>query len=113
MMQLRLRFVYRNEQGFSVIVAIAPCEHLSYKHTKRQAEHQRQRQGPIGMHCDAPKSVPDPFKRVMASVKTSKMPLPLGVFIHLSLIHTSIKIDNLKQTQRMDSIPIPCMCVKL
>ena len=43
----------------------------------------RQRQGPIGMHCDAPKSVPDPFPSVMASVKTSKMPLPLplGVFI--------------------------------
>ena len=29
---------------------------------------QWQRQSPIGMHCDAPKSVPDPFPSVMASV---------------------------------------------
>ena len=36
---------------------------------------QRQRQGPIGMHCDAPKSVPDPFPSVNPSVKTSKLPL--------------------------------------
>ena len=33
------------------------------------------RQDPIGMHCDAPKWVPDPFPSVMASVKTSKLPL--------------------------------------
>ena len=32
-------------------------------------------QGPIGMHCDVPKWVPDPFPSVMASVKTSKLPL--------------------------------------
>ena len=37
------------------------------------------RQGPIRMHCDAPKWVPDPFASVMASVKTSK--LTLGVVI--------------------------------
>ena len=37
----------------------------------------RQRQGPIGMHCDAPKSVPDPFPSVNPSIKTSKLPLPL------------------------------------
>ena len=43
---------------------------------------QRQRQGPIGMHCDAPKSVPDPFPSVNPSVKTSK--LPLGLFTPLS-----------------------------
>ena len=32
------------------------------------------RQGPIGMHCDTPKSVPDPFPSVNSSVKTSKLP---------------------------------------
>ena len=45
----------------------------------------RQRQGPIGLHCDAPKWVPDPFPSVMASVKTS---MPLGVFIPLRFILT-------------------------
>ena len=48
---------------------------------KRQHQRQWQRQGPIGMHCDAPKSIPDPFPSVIPSVKTSK--LPLGVFIPL------------------------------
>ena len=49
----------------------------------------RQRQGPIGMHCDAPKSVPDPFSSVNPSVKTSKLPLPLtlGVGTPNSAIH--------------------------
>ena len=45
---------------------------------------QRQRQGPIGIHCDAPKWVPDPFPSVNPSVKTSK--LPLGLFIAQSYL---------------------------
>ena len=34
---------------------------------KRCVKHHVKWQGPIGMHCDAPKSVPDPFPSVMAS----------------------------------------------
>ena len=54
---------------------------------KRRVKRQRQRQGPIGIHCDAPKSVPDPFPSVNPSVTTSK--LPLGLFIPLSYIFNS------------------------
>ena len=43
----------------------------------------RQRQGLVGMHCDAPKLVPHPFPSINPSVKTLKLPLPLGVFIPL------------------------------
>ena len=41
-------------------------EVLSYTHTERQAARQASKckQGPIGMHCDTPKSVPDPFPSV-------------------------------------------------
>ena len=42
---------------------------------KRSVKQHVNRQGPIGMHCDAPKWVLDPFPSVMASVKTSKQPL--------------------------------------
>ena len=42
------------------------------------------RQGPIGIHCDAPKSVPDPFPSIMASGKTSKLPLPLTLEVFVN-----------------------------
>ena len=38
---------------------------LSYTHPERQTV--RQQQGPIEMHYDAPKSVPDPFLSGMAN----------------------------------------------
>ena len=55
------------------ISEFVPLQRLSYNHTgvKRHIK----RQGPIGMHCDAPKWVPDPFPSVNPSVKTSKLPL--------------------------------------
>ena len=52
-----------------------PCKAIPTPSVKRRVKHQQQRQGPIRMHCDAPKWVPDPFPSVMASVKTSKLPL--------------------------------------
>ena len=63
---------------------------------KRQRQRQRQWQGPFGMHCDAPKWVPDPFPSFMASVKTSRLPLPLplGVFIPLDFPDLSSKKRN-------------------
>ena len=42
---------------------------------KQSVKWRVKQQDPIGMHCDAPKWVPDPFLSVMASVKTSKLPL--------------------------------------
>ena len=68
------------------------CDRLllyeGYKHTERQ----RQRQRSIAIHCDAPKSVPDPFQRVKMSVTMDQctsmgsnlmpplpLPLTLGV----------------------------------
>ena len=42
---------------------------------KQSVKQRVKQQGPIGMHCDAPKWVPDPFPHVVASVKTSKLPL--------------------------------------
>ena len=50
---------------------------------KQCVKWQQQWQGPIEIHCDASKSVPDPFPSVNPSVTTSKLPLPLplGLFI--------------------------------
>ena len=45
---------------------------------KRQR--QWQRQSPIGIHCDTSKWVPDPLPSVMASGKTSKLPLTLDAW---------------------------------
>ena len=49
------------------------------------------RQGPIGMHCDTPKWIPDPFPSVMASVTrpvitSLKRSLGQGNFLHLFFI---------------------------
>ena len=63
---------------------------------------QRQWQGPIGMHCDTLKWVPDPFASAMASVKTSKLPLPLGVFIPLAFLSISIKLSNTLRISRSE-----------
>ena len=45
--------------------------HLSYEHTERQ----RQRHHPIEIHCDAPKSVPDPFRSVTLYIIGSNLTL--------------------------------------
>ena len=67
-------------------------EPLSYNHTKRQAAHQAAAAvaSPIVIHCDAPKSVPDPFPSVNPSVKTSK--LPLGLFNSLIKQQLALKM---------------------
>ena len=57
-----------------VIIAI---KGINTPSVKRQRQRQWQWQGPIGMHFDAPKSVPDQFPSVNPSIKTSKLPLPL------------------------------------
>ena len=63
---------------------------------KWQRQREWQRQGPIGMHCDTPKSVPDPFPSINPSVKTSKLLLDAWCsvclyFNSLSLI-SSVKL---------------------
>ena len=63
---------------------------------KWQCQRQRQRQGPIGMHCDAPKSVcPDPFP--ILSPQASKLQsckLPLGVLISLILLNVNFNAPD-------------------
>ena len=59
------------QNGVAFVVWRNKCKGINTPSVKRQ------RQGPIGMHCDAPKSVPDPFPSINPSLKTAKLPLPL------------------------------------
>ena len=46
---------------------ITACEGINTPSVKRSGKQRVKWQGPIGMHCDVPKSVPDPLPNVMAS----------------------------------------------
>ena len=56
---------FHNVGSYSIKGITTPSVKWSIKHCVKQ-------QGPIGIHCDAPKSVPDPFPSVNQSVKTFK-----------------------------------------
>ena len=59
------------------IISRSTTKGINTPSVKQQHQHQRQQQGPAGIHCDASKWVPDPLPSVMASGKTSKLPLTL------------------------------------
>ena len=72
--------------------------HSTGMHTP-SIKRQRQRQGPIGMHCAAPKSVPDPFPRGNPSGKRHLWSLPLAAGCAHSLryfVTLSTKLINTK-----------------
>ena len=43
------------------IVVLSKTKGINTPSVKRSVKRHVKRQGPIGMHCDAPKLVPDPF----------------------------------------------------